>query len=65
MRARGHPEYYQDLGQSVAKEHGAYFINQFANPDNPLAHEQTTAPEILDRHCMFRGPRGTAARYYG
>ena len=47
--ARGHPEYYQDLGQSVAKEHGAYFINQFANPDNPLAHEQTTAPEILEQ----------------
>ncbi len=47
--ARGHPEYYQDLGQSVAKEHGAYFINQFANADNPLAHEQTTAPEILEQ----------------
>jgi cystathionine beta-synthase len=47
--AKGHPEYYQDLGQSVAKEHGAYFINQFANPDNPLAHEQTTAPEILEQ----------------
>jgi cystathionine beta-synthase len=47
--AKGHPEYYQDLGQSVAEEHGAYFINQFANPDNPLAHEQTTAPEILEQ----------------
>jgi len=47
--AKGHPEYYQDLGQSVAKEHGAYFINQFANADNPLAHEQTTAPEILEQ----------------
>ena len=47
--AKGHPEYYQDLGQSVANEHGAYFINQFANPDNPLAHEQTTAPEILEQ----------------
>jgi cystathionine beta-synthase len=47
--AKGHPEYYQDLGKSVAKEHGAFFINQFANPDNPLAHEQTTAPEILEQ----------------
>ena len=46
---KGHPEYYQDLGQSVAEEHGAYFINQFGNPDNPLAHEQTTAPEILEQ----------------
>ena len=47
--AKGHPEYYQDLGQSVAEEQGAYFINQFGNPDNPLAHEQTTAPEILEQ----------------
>ncbi|MEQ8207754.1 MAG: pyridoxal-phosphate dependent enzyme [Woeseia sp.] len=47
--AKGHPEYYQDLGQRIAKEKGAYFINQFANPDNPLAHEQTTAPEILEQ----------------
>jgi len=46
---KGHPEYYQDLGQSVAEEHRAYFINQFGNPDNPLAHEQTTAPEILEQ----------------
>ena len=44
---RGHPEYYQDLGRSIAEEKGAYFINQFGNPDNPLAHELTTAPEIV------------------
>jgi len=47
--AKGHPEYYQDLGQRIAEEKGAYFINQFGNPDNPLAHEQTTAPEILEQ----------------
>ena len=46
---RGHPEYYQDLGQRIATEQGAYFINQFANPDNSLAHEQTTAPEIVEQ----------------
>lgn len=45
--AKGHPEYYQDLGKRLAEERGAYFINQFGNPDNPLAHERTTAPEIL------------------
>jgi cystathionine beta-synthase len=44
---RGHPEYYQDLGKSIAERRGAYFINQFGNPDNPLAHETGTAPEIL------------------
>jgi cystathionine beta-synthase len=47
--AKGHPEYYQDLGKSIAEEKGAYFINQFGNPDNPLAHEHTTAPEILEQ----------------
>ena len=47
--AKGHPEYYQDVGRRIAKEQGAYFINQFANADNPLAHEQTTAPEILEQ----------------
>jgi len=46
---RGHPEYYQDLGKRIADEKGAYFINQFGNPDNPLAHEQTTAPEIVEQ----------------
>jgi len=46
---RGHPEYYQDLGKRIAEEKGAYFINQFGNPDNPLAHKATTAPEILDQ----------------
>ncbi|MEL7185013.1 MAG: pyridoxal-phosphate dependent enzyme [Pseudomonadota bacterium] len=46
---RGHPEYYQDLGRSVAEEEGAYFINQFGNPDNPLAHETTTGPEIVEQ----------------
>ena len=47
--ARGHPEYYQDLGRRIAEEKGAYFINQFGNPDNPLAHETTTAPEIFEQ----------------
>jgi len=46
--AKGHPEYYQDLGRRIAEEQGAYFINQFGNPDNPLAHERTTGPEIVE-----------------
>lgn len=46
---KGHPEYYQDLGKTIAAERGAYFVNQFGNPDNPLAHETTTAPEIFEQ----------------
>ena len=48
--AKGHPDYYQDLAARLAEETpGAYFINQFGNPDNPLAHERTTGPEILEQ----------------
>jgi cystathionine beta-synthase len=45
--AKGHPEYYQDLAAKIAADTpGAYFINQFGNPDNPLTHETVTGPEI-------------------
>ena len=45
---KGHPEYYQDMAQRLAAEiPGAIYINQFANPANPKAHETATGPEIL------------------
>jgi cystathionine beta-synthase len=47
--AKGHPEYYQDLGAAIAERTGAYFINQFGNPDNPKAHAETTGPEIWEQ----------------
>ncbi len=65
---KGHPEYYQDLGARIARERGGFFINQFANPDNPKAHEETTAPEIweqmdhrLDAVVVGVGSSGTIA----
>ena len=46
--AKGHPQYYQDMAERLARETpGAYFINQFGNPDNPRAHAEGTGPEIL------------------
>src|ERR1700704_2064317 len=45
---KGHPDYYQDLAAAItARTDGAVYINQFGNPANPHAHEQTTGPEIL------------------
>ena len=47
---RGHPEYYQDVAARLAEEiPGGYYVNQFGNPANPLAHERTTGPEIWEQ----------------
>jgi cystathionine beta-synthase len=43
---KGHPEYYQDVAERIAREIGGYYVNQFGNPANPRAHETTTGPEI-------------------
>ncbi|MBJ7575072.1 pyridoxal-phosphate dependent enzyme [Luteimonas sp. MC1828] len=54
--AKGHPDYYQDLAERLAAETpGAYFINQFGNPDNPAAHEHGTGPEILRQMAEVGG----------
>jgi cystathionine beta-synthase len=46
---KGHPEYYQDLAVRIANETGAFYVNQFGNFDNPLAHQTTTGPEIWEQ----------------
>jgi len=43
---KGHPEYYQDMAARIAGETGAFYVDQFSNPANPLAHEAATGPEI-------------------
>lgn len=72
---KGHPDYYQDKAESFASEiPGAVYVNQFANPANPKAHETTTGPEIwaqmggdLDAIVCGVGSAGTItglARYF-
>jgi cystathionine beta-synthase len=44
---KGHPEYYQERAAEIARTTpGAFYVNQFANPANPRAHEESTGPEI-------------------
>ena len=47
---KGHADYYQDMAERLAAEiPGAFYVNQFGNPANPLAHERTTGPEIWEQ----------------
>lgn len=47
---KGHPVYYQDYAQRLAKTlPGAFYIDQFNNAANPLAHTTTTAPELYQQ----------------
>ena len=42
---KGHPEYYQDMAERIAKEtKNGFYVNQFANEANVQAHEETTGP---------------------
>ncbi|MBJ7484597.1 cystathionine beta-synthase [Brevundimonas sp.] len=46
----GHPDYYTDMAERLAQQiPGGYFVNQFANDANALAHVKTTGPEIWEQ----------------
>ena len=46
---KGHADYYQDLAEAIARRTpGAFFVNQFANPANPLRR--------LSRLCSVPNP---------
>src|SRR6201999_2272590 len=48
--SKGHPEYYRDIAERLAKEiPNSFFVNQFGNAANPQAHEETTGPEIWEQ----------------
>ena len=47
---KGHPAYYQDIAERLAKETpGSFYTNQFGNEANPAAHEASTGPEIWEQ----------------
>ncbi len=50
-------EYSRILAEETARENGDFLINQFANPNNPLFHFQTTGPEI------WRDTRGAITHF--
>jgi len=43
---KGGMEYARDLADTMEREGKGVILDQFANPDNPLAHYETTGPEI-------------------
>jgi cystathionine beta-synthase len=48
--AKGHPDYYQERAQRLARElPNAFYVAQFSNEANPRAHEESTAPEIWEQ----------------
>ncbi len=47
----------RDTAEAIKKERGGMILDQFANPDNPLAHYSSTGPEI------WRDTEGTVTHF--
>jgi cystathionine beta-synthase len=43
------PRSYYSVAERITRERDAFRPNQYANPNNPLAHTKTTGPEIWDQ----------------
>ncbi len=67
--AQGGMEYARDLAVKMEKEGQGRILDQFANPDNPRSHYETTGPEIWrDTHgsiTHFVSAMGTTGTIMG
>lgn len=61
------PQSYKSTAKQIAKENGAFFTDQYSNPDNVRAHYEGTGPEIwrdtdgkIDYIVIGIGTGGTA-----
>ena len=45
----GGMEYARDLAENMRKDGQGFVLDQFANPDNPRIHYETTGPEIWEQ----------------
>ncbi len=43
------PQSYYRVAERLTRERNAFRPNQYANPNNPLAHQQTTGPELWEQ----------------
>jgi S-sulfo-L-cysteine synthase (O-acetyl-L-serine-dependent) len=67
--ATGGMEYARDLAEKMQRDGQGVILDQFANPDNPLAHHETTGPEIwrdtAGRITHFVSAMGTTGTIMG